>query len=66
MNPLPRISEEPPYRWLAAVVLLPSDIRQLLNELPGESHLRAQLRDVSHQAATLAMHLNDVDRGVEV
>jgi hypothetical protein len=63
MTPVPRMSDVAPFRWVGAVVLSPDDVEELINELPPDNHMAAQLRDAARAAATLAMRLNAIERG---
>jgi hypothetical protein len=63
MTPVPRMTDERPYRWVGTVTLWPKDVRELLQALPSDSHLSNQLQDTAQAAATLAERLNEIEGG---
>jgi hypothetical protein len=63
MTSEPKMSAVPPYQWVGAVVLSPDDVEALINELPPEARVVAQLQDAAHTAARLAVGLNQIEQG---
>ena len=63
MTPEPKMSAVAPYPWVGAVVLSPDDVEALINALPPEARVVAQLRDAARTAAQLAVGLNEIEQG---
>ena len=62
MIPQPRMSGQPPFRWVGSVVLDLKDVRRMVAELPETSPLRGELKDAAQAAAQLAERLNQVEK----
>ena len=59
----PKMSTRAPYQWIGAIVLSPDDVEELINELPPDARMVAQLQDAAHAAAQLATRLNEIEQG---
>jgi hypothetical protein len=65
MMPEPKMSDQKPFRWVGAVVLMPADVKDLLQALPEGSDLVEGLQEASHAAKERAERLNRIERGEE-
>ena len=63
MKPAPKMSPAAPYRWVPSVTLNQEDVEALLQALPDDSHLLAQLLATVQAAEELADHLNEIEQG---